>query len=146
MRALIQRVSSSQVVVDDKIIGKIGHGFLVLVGYTHTDTPLLNDKMVDKLLNLRVFPDDAGKMNLSVKEVNGSLLVVSQFTLYGNANGGRRPDFLKAAKPELAIPLYNDFVEKLKRHILVETGEFGAMMQVSLVNDGPVTLMIEFET
>lgn len=146
MRALIQRVSSSQVVVDDKIIGKIGHGFLVLVGYTHTDTPLLNDKMIDKLLNLRVFPDDAGKMNLSVKEVNGSLLVVSQFTLYGNANGGRRPDFLKAAKPELAIPLYNDFVEKLKRHILVETGEFGAMMQVSLVNDGPVTLMIEFET
>ena len=146
MRALIQRVSSSQVVVDDKIIGKIGHGFLVLVGYTHTDTPLLNDKMVDKLLNLRVFPDDAGKMNLSVKEVNGSLLVVSQFTLYGNANGGRRPDFLKAAKPELAIPLYNDFVEKLKRHISLETGEFGAMMQVSLVNDGPVTLMIEFET
>ena len=146
MRALIQRVSSSQVVVDSKVIGKIDKGFLVLVGYTHTDSPQLNDKMVDKILNLRVFADDAGKMNLSVKEVGGSLLVVSQFTLYGNTNGGRRPDFLKSAKPELAIPLYKDFIEKLKKNIVVETGEFGAMMQVSLVNDGPVTLMIEFET
>lgn len=146
MRALIQRVSSSQVTVDDKVIGKIGQGFTVLVGYTHTDTPLLNEKMVDKILNLRVFADDAGKMNLSIKEAGGSLLVVSQFTLYGNVSSGRRPDFLKSAKPELAIPLYNDFVEKLKKHIKVETGEFGAMMQVSLVNEGPVTLMIEFES
>lgn len=146
MRALIQRVSSSQVTVEGRVIGKIGLGFLVLVGYTHNDTPLLNDKMVDKILNLRVFADEAGKMNLSLKDISGSILVVSQFTLYSNVNGGRRPDFLQAAKPELAIPLYEDLIAKLRKHAPVETGEFGAMMEVALVNEGPVTLMIQFET
>lgn len=124
--------------------GTIGRGFMLLVGMTHTDTPDKVEWMTEKIAGLRLFADDEGKMNLGLADVGGEVLVVSQFTLYGNADKGRRPSFIDAAKPELAIPLYEGFVESLRtRGLKVATGEFGAMMDVELVNDGPVTLMIE---
>jgi D-aminoacyl-tRNA deacylase len=144
MRVVLQRVSRARVVVDDRVTGEIGRGLLLLVGLTDADGEETLRWMVEKLVGLRIFPDEEGKMNRSVDEAGGALLVVSQFTLYGDARKGRRPSFVDAARPEVAIPLYERFVELLRgTGLRVETGEFGAMMQVELVNDGPVTLILE---
>ena len=127
-----------------RISGRIERGFLLLVGMTHDDTPDKVEWMADKITGLRLFSDAEDKMNLALSDVGGAVLVVSQFTLYGNAEKGRRPSFIDAARPETAIPLYEAFVAALRsRGLRVETGEFGAMMDVELVNDGPVTLLIE---
>lgn len=144
MRVILQRVSSASVTIDGTLRGRIGRGFCVLVGFTHADTAAEVAWMAEKVAGLRLFSDADGKMNLGLAEVQGSLLVVSQFTLYGDAEKGRRPSFIAAARPEVAIPLYEQFVAQLRaRGLGVETGEFGADMQVELVNDGPVTLMLE---
>lgn len=146
MRLLVQRVSSAQVDVDSKTVGKINNGFLVLIGVTHTDTREIADYLVKKLCNLRVFKDKNSKMNLSIKDVDGELLIVSQFTLYADCQHGNRPSFVNSAKPDMANELYKYFVEKCKREVeKVETGIFGADMKVSLLNDGPVTIMLEKE-
>lgn len=130
--------------IGDRTAGRIGTGFLLLVGLTHTDTQDKIDWMAEKISGLRLFSDADDKMNLGLAEVGGAVLVVSQFTLYGNAEKGRRPSFIDAARPETAIPLYESFVEAFRaRGFTVETGEFGAMMDVELVNDGPVTLWLE---
>jgi len=130
--------------VGERITGRIGRGFLLFVGYTATDTAAQVDWMADKVSGLRLFSDSEDKMNLALGDVQGEVLVVSQFTLYGNAEKGRRPSFIDAARPEVAIPLYESFVAALRaKGLLVETGEFGAMMDVELVNDGPVTLWLE---
>jgi D-aminoacyl-tRNA deacylase len=149
MRVLLQRVSRAEVRIAasggaTRVIGRIGRGFLVLVGFTHADGEEQLDWMADKVVGLRVFGDADDKMNLALADVSGALLVVSQFTLYGDARKGRRPSFIDAARPETAIPLYERFVGLLRqRGARVETGEFGAMMDVELVNDGPVTLWLE---
>jgi D-tyrosyl-tRNA(Tyr) deacylase len=144
MRVVLQRVSHASVTIDGKIVGRIDRGFLVLVGFTHTDDDARITWMADKIVDLRLFPDDAGKMNRTLREVGGALLVVSQFTLYGDARKGRRPSFVDAAPPEHAIPCYDRFVAALEgRGVPVATGTFGAMMEVELVNDGPVTLVLE---
>ena len=144
MRAVVQRVSSSKVTVDDRITGEISKGLLVLLGVTHEDTSKDVDYMIDKILNLRIFEDENEKMNLSLKDVNGELLVVSQFTLYGDCRKGKRPSFSNAARPDLATTLYEEFIEKAKvQEVVVGTGEFGAHMMVDLTNDGPVTILLE---
>lgn len=144
MRLLLQRVSSASVTVAGRITGQIDRGYLLLVGFTHDDTPERLEWMADKVHGLRLFADAEGKMNLGIEDVGGAVLVVSQFTLYGDAQKGRRPSFIDAARPEVAIPLYERFVTMLReRGLRVETGEFGAMMDVALVNDGPVTLWLE---
>ena len=144
MRILLQRVSRAQVRVGSRVTGRIERGLLAFVGFTHTDGDEQLAWMADKLVGLRIFADADDKMNLSVTEVSGAVLVVSQFTLYGNAEKGRRPSFVDAARPEQAIPLYQRFIGALQeRGVHVETGEFGAMMDVELVNDGPVTLWLE---
>ena len=144
MRALVQRVSRAQVRVGDRVTGSIARGLLILVGFTHSDGEEHLAWMADKLVGLRIFGDAEQKMNLAVADVHGAVLVVSQFTLYGNADKGRRPSFIDAAPPEQAVPLYERFVALLReRGVPTETGEFGAMMDVELVNDGPVTLWIE---
>jgi D-tyrosyl-tRNA(Tyr) deacylase len=144
VRALVQRVGRAQVRVGDRVIGAIGRGLLILVGFTHSDGEEQVAWMADKVAGLRIFADAADKMNLSVADVGGGLLVVSQFTLYGDAVKGRRPSFVDAARPEAAIPLYERFIELLRdRGLPVQTGEFGASMEVELVNDGPVTLWLE---
>ncbi len=144
MRLLLQRVSSASVTINAQRVGAIDRGYLLLVGFTHTDTEATLEWMADKVIGLRLFPDAEGKMNLALEDVGGAMLVVSQFTLYGDAQKGRRPSFIDAAKPELAIPLYERFVAMLReRQVPVATGEFGAQMDVELVNDGPVTLMLE---
>lgn len=130
--------------VGERVAGRIGHGLLVLVGFTHTDGDEQIAWMTDKILGLRIFSDAEQKMNLGIGDVGGALLVVSQFTLYGNAEKGRRPSFIDAARPEHAVPLYEQFVAQLReRGATTETGEFGATMDVELVNDGPVTLWLE---
>lgn len=144
MRVVLQRVKDAHVTVAHEVIGKIDHGLVLLVGITHDDTIEDLKYMVNKVINLRIFEDDQGKMNLSLKDVNGSILSVSQFTLYGDTRKGRRPSFVKAAPPEVAKELYETFNELIRTEgVHVETGEFGAMMQVELTNDGPVTLMID---
>ena len=144
MRALIQRVQEANVKVDAETVGEIGPGILVFLGVKKGDDEAAVDFLVDKIINLRIFPNEEGKFDKSVKDINGSLLVVSQFTLYGNCQKGRRPDFLEAASPDLANSMYEKFVEKLKtENLTVQTGVFQAKMDVSLVNDGPVTLMLE---
>ncbi|HEY6826763.1 MAG TPA: D-aminoacyl-tRNA deacylase [Gemmatimonadaceae bacterium] len=144
MRALIQRAKRGEVRVAGTVIGKIGPGAVVLVGFTHTDGEEQSVWMADKIVGLRIFADDDDKMNRSILETGGELLVVSQFTLYGDAVKGRRPSFIDAARPDQAVPLYERFVELLReRGVTVATGEFGAMMEVELVNDGPVTLWLE---
>jgi D-aminoacyl-tRNA deacylase len=144
MRVLLQRVSRAEVRVGDRVTGAIGRGFLLLVGFTHADSDVQLAWMADKIVGLRLFADAEDKMNLALTDVGGSLLVVSQFTLYGDAARGRRPSFIDAARPETAIPLYERFVAMLReRGVQTETGEFGAMMDVELVNDGPVTLWLE---
>lgn len=144
MRVVVQRVSRARVTVGDRVTGQIGRGLLLLVGFTHDDGDDELRWMAEKVLGLRIFPDDKGKMNQAIGEIAGALLVVPQFTLYGDADKGRRPSFVAAARPDSAIPLYERFVVELRGHgAHVETGEFGAMMQVELVNDGPVTLWLE---
>ncbi len=144
MRVLLQRVSRAAVRVDGRTVGEIGKGFCLLVGFTHTDTIEQCLWMAEKVAGLRLFPDAEDKMNLGLEEVGGAVLVVSQFTLYGSAVKGRRPSFVDAARPEVAIPLYERFVALLReRGLSVATGEFGAMMEVELVNDGPVTIPLE---
>ena len=143
MKIVLQRVSHASVTVDEKVIGAIGQGFLVLLGVSDTDTEEIADKMVDKLCKLRIFQDDQGKTNLSLADVGGELLVVSQFTLYADTKS-RRPGFTGAAKPDVAIPLYERFMDQCRqRGFQVEHGEFGADMQVASVNDGPVTILFE---
>jgi D-tyrosyl-tRNA(Tyr) deacylase len=144
MRVVLQRVSRASVSIEGRPVGAIGWGFCLLVGFTHRDTPTQVDWMAEKVAGLRLFPDAAGKMNLGLDEVGGALLVVSQFTLYGDAEKGRRPSFIEAARPEIAVPLYQRFIDRLRATGLkVETGEFGAMMEVEIHNDGPVTLILE---
>lgn len=144
MKFLIQRVKKASVEVEDKTVGKIETGFLVLIGITHNDTKETADYLIKKLLNLRVFADENNKMNLNINQVNGSLLLISQFTLYANTNNGNRPDFVNAAKPDYANKLYEYIIEKCKlSNKNVQTGIFGADMKVNLINDGPVTIMLE---
>ena len=144
MRVLLQRVSSASVTIDGNQVGAVGRGFCLLVGFTHTDTPAEVVWMADKVLGLRLFPDPEGKMNLGLAEVGGGLLVISQFTLYGDTAKGRRPSFIDASRPEHAIPLYQQFCAELRsRGAAVATGQFGADMLVDIRNDGPVTLMLE---
>ena len=144
MRVVLQRVARASVTIDGQVSGAIDRGFCLLVGFTHGDTAAQVDWMADKVAGLRLFSDADGKMNLGLGEVGGALLVVSQFTLYGDAAKGRRPSFIDAARPETAVPLYEGFVAALReRGLEVATGEFGADMQVELVNDGPVTLILE---
>jgi D-tyrosyl-tRNA(Tyr) deacylase len=144
MRVVLQRVSKASVTIDGRVAGAIERGFCLLVGFTHADTPAVCDWMAEKIAGLRLFPDPNGKMNVGLVEAGGAVLVISQFTLYGDAAKGRRPSFIDAARPEVAIPLYEHFLGALRgRRLAVETGEFGAMMDVALVNDGPVTLILE---
>lgn len=144
MRVLLQRVSRAEVRVDGAVRGRIGTGFCLLVGFTGTDGAEQVAWMADKVAGLRLFTDADGKMNLGLAEVGGAVLVVSQFTLYGDATKGRRPSFVDAARPEVAIPLYEAFIARLRElGLTVATGEFGAHMAVDLVNDGPVTLWLE---
>ena len=144
MRVLLQRVSRAEVRVGPRITGRIDRGYLLFVGLTNADDEDALVWMADKIVGLRLFADADDKMNLALADVDGSLLVVSQFTLYGDAAKGRRPSFVDAARPEVAVPLYERFVALLReRTVRVETGEFGAMMDVELVNDGPVTLWLE---
>ena len=145
MRAVVQRVLSASVAIGGTVKGEIGKGYLVLLGIEENDTEKDLDYIAEKLLGLRVFEDEAGKMNRSVLDAGGSILLVSQFTLYGDARKGRRPSFIRAAKPEKAIPLYEAMIARLRAALPVETGEFGADMQVSLVNDGPVTILLDSE-
>lgn len=144
MRAVIQRVTQARVVIGDEVAGAIEHGLLVLLGVAPTDTLAQATWLADKIVGLRLFNDAEEKMNRSVQEVGGAVLVVSQFTLYGDCRKGRRPSFIGAASPELAVPLYEAFVNAVRAHGLpVATGRFGAMMRVELVNDGPVTLIVD---
>ena len=144
MRVLLQRVSRAEVRVGGQSAGAIGRGYCLLVGFTHADTEAQAIWMADKVAGLRLFGDADGKMNLALDDVGGTVLVVSQFTLYGDAEKGRRPSFIDAARPEVATPLYEKFVALLReRGLSVATGAFGAMMEVELVNDGPVTLLLE---
>lgn len=144
MKLVVQRVNKANVKVEKKIVGKIDKGFLVLIGITHNDTKKEAEYLAKKLVNLRVFEDENNKMNRSIKEINGKLLIVSQFTLYANCKDGNRPSFTDAAKPEIANNLYEYFCEKCKEYdVEVQKGIFGADMEVSLINDGPVTIIIE---
>lgn len=145
MRAVIQRVSRAVVRVDGETVGEIGRGLLVLLGIGKTDTPVTRDWMIEKLLKLRIFPDEAGKMNRSVTDVGGGILVVSQFTLYGELEKGTRPSFSDAMPPEAARQFYHDFLNRLRAvtRLPVAEGQFAARMEVELVNDGPVTLILE---
>jgi D-tyrosyl-tRNA(Tyr) deacylase len=145
VRVVLQRVSRAEVRVGGRVVGSIDRGHLLLVGFKSGDGPSQVEWMADKVLGLRVFGDAEGKMNLSLEDVGGDLLVVSQFTLYGDTSKGRRPSFVDAAPPEAAERLYEDFAAALRARSgrTVETGEFGAMMEVELVNDGPVTLLLE---
>jgi len=145
MKAVLQRVNQGSVMVDGKIVSKIDQGLMILLGVGSEDSITVVEQMVDKIANLRIFGDEEGKMNLSVLNVGGSAIVVSQFTLYGDTRKGRRPSFINAAKPELAEPLVEVFAQMLnKRGVPTQTGVFGAHMDVSLVNDGPVTIIMEY--
>ena len=144
MRVVVQRVTEGTVRIGDRVAGAIGRGFVLLVGFTHGDTAAEVEWMADKVVGLRLFTDAEGRMNLDLSAVGGALLIVSQFTLYGDAVKGRRPSFIDAARPEVAIPLYEAFKAACAaRGVAVACGEFGADMQVALVNDGPVTLLLE---
>ncbi len=144
MRIVLQRVSRASVTIDGSVTGAIEGGFCILVGFTHTDTPAEVDWMAEKVVGLRLFTDAEGKMNLGLAESGGALLVISQFTLYGDARKGRRPSFIDAARPEVAIPLYERFLTQLRSQgVRVESGEFGADMLVEIHNDGPVTLVLD---
>ena len=143
MKVLVQRCDKASVSVNNEIVGKIDKGMLILVGFTQTDTSENIDYMIEKILHLRIYDDESGIMNKSILDVCGSILSVSQFTLYADTKKGRRPSYVNALNGEKATILYDEFNEKLKKHIHVETGIFGAEMKVELINDGPVTIMLE---
>ncbi len=143
MKAVIQRVSQAACMVDQEMTGEIGRGYMILVGFCNDDNEKTVQKMVEKIVRLRIFEDENGKMNRSILEVNGAVLSISQFTLYANAKKGNRPSFIEAAKPDISRPLYEMFNEKLAYYVPVQTGIFGADMKISLVNDGPVTLCLD---
>ena len=145
MRVVVQRTTRAEVRIDGQVHGRIEHGLVLLVGFKADDTEATLEWMAEKIVGLRIFRDDEDKMNRSLQDIGGGLLVVSQFTLYGDARKGRRPSFIDAAHPDIAIPLYERFIALLRAQVAgpVETGEFGAMMDVELVNDGPVTLLLE---
>jgi len=143
MKLIVQRVKNANVKVEEKIVGKIEKGYMVLVGINENDTEKEADYLSKKLINLRIFEDENKKMNLSIQDVKGELLLISQFTLYGDCSNGNRPSFTTAARPEKAEPLYDYFCKKCSEKLKVEKGIFGANMQVSLVNDGPVTIVLE---
>jgi D-tyrosyl-tRNA(Tyr) deacylase len=147
MRTIIQRVSHAKVEVEGRITGQIGQGLLILLGITHTDTEKDIEWLVKKIPNLRIFNDPEGKRNLSVTDIGGDLLVVSQFTLYADAKKGNRPSYIRSAPPDFSIPMYEQFLGVLRKEFSgkVETGEFGADMKVSLLNDGPVTILLDTE-
>ena len=145
MRVIVQRVQSSRVEIDGEVSGEIGQGLMVLLGIAEGDGQEQCDFLADKLVHLRIFTDEQEKMNLSLQDINGEMLIVSQFTLYGDCKKGRRPSFVAAARPETAVPLYEYFIDAVKRQGVknVATGQFGADMQVYIQNDGPVTLMLD---
>ena len=144
MRFVVQRVTHASVTVDSQVIGKIGNGFMVLVGVADTDTREIADKMVKKLLGLRIFEDENGKTNLDIHTVEGELLLISQFTLYANCRHGNRPSFIEAGKPDMANEMYEYIIAKCKEQVpVVEKGEFGADMKVELLNDGPFTILLD---
>jgi len=144
MKLLLQRISQASVKIDQQTKGKIEKGLLTFVGFSHSDTQEIVDKLTAKLLNLRIFSDKEDKMNLSIRDIKGEILIVSQFTLYADCHKGNRPSFIDAAKPDQAKELYDYFVQKCKESAFkVETGEFGAYMQISLINDGPVTIVLK---
>lgn len=144
MKFVIQRVTQASVSVNHKIIGQIGHGFMVLVGISNTDTKEVADKMINKLLRLRIFEDEDGKTNLDIKTVQGELLIVSQFTLYADCRKGNRPSFIQAGNPEAANSLYEYVIEQCRKELpVVEHGEFGAHMEVSILNHGPFTIVLD---
>jgi D-tyrosyl-tRNA(Tyr) deacylase len=144
MKIVLQRVSSASVKLDSNVVGRIDHGMLLLIGFSSNDTEESILPTIEKIVKLRIFSDEEGKMNKSVLDVNGSALLVSQFTLYADTKKGNRPSFIEAARPEQAIPLYEFFIGEMKKRILkVETGIFGADMKVELVNDGPVTIVFD---
>jgi D-tyrosyl-tRNA(Tyr) deacylase len=144
MRAVVQRVTQARVRIDGETVGEVGAGLLVLLGVTHADTAEQAKWLADKIAGLRIFADEQGKMNRDVTEAGGGILVVSQFTLYGDCRKGRRPSFIDAAGPDVAVPMYEAFVNAIRaRGIFTATGRFGAMMQVELINDGPVALILD---
>lgn len=144
MKLVIQRVTHASVTVDNNIIGKIGKGYMVLIGVSDTDTEEIADKMLDKMIKLRIFEDENGKTNLSLADVGGELLLISQFTLYANCKKGNRPSFIEAGSPDHANALYEYIIEKCKERVdMVEQGEFGAEMKVELLNDGPFTVILD---
>ena len=144
MKVVVQRAKRAKVTVNGEVVGSIDHGLVLLVGVTHSDTIEDAAFIADKIAHLRIFEDESGKMNISVLDVGGEILSVSQFTLYGDCRKGRRPNFMEAAKPDHALPIYEAMNEALRQKgIRVETGKFGAMMEVELINDGPVTLIVE---
>ena len=144
MRFVIQRVTEASVTIDGEISGKIGKGYLVLIGVADTDTKEIADKMIRKMLGLRIFEDEQGKTNLSLADVDGGLLLVSQFTLYANCKRGNRPSFIEAGKPDMANEMYEYIIEKCRESVdEVQTGEFGADMKVQLLNDGPFTILLD---
>lgn len=143
MKVVVQRSKKSKVTINNKVNGSIDKGFVLLVGFTHGDTTDIVDKMINKILNLRIFEDENDKMNLSIKDINGSILSISQFTLYADAKKGNRPSFINAMKPDEANKLYDYFNQELSKHIEVNTGIFGADMKVEIYNDGPVTIILD---
>ena len=143
MRAVVQRVSEASVTIDGAVKGSIGKGYMVLLGVEDIDEQEDLDYICDKLIGLRIFEDPDGKLNLDIRDIGGEILLISQFTLYGDARKGRRPGFIKAARPEKAIPMYEEAIRRLAEVLHVETGEFGADMKVALVNDGPVTILLD---
>ena len=145
MRVVLQRVSKASVTIEDKIVSEIGHGLLILVGIEDEDTLEDIDWLATKIMQLRIFDDENGVMNLSVKDVDGEILIVSQFTLHANTKKGNRPSYIRASKPDFAIPMYEKFIQKIEELLdkKAGTGRFGAMMDVALVNDGPVTIIID---
>lgn len=146
MRFVIQRVTNSSVKVDGEVIGQIGKGFMVLIGVADTDTKEIADKMIKKMIGLRIFEDENGKTNLSLEAVEGELLLISQFTLYANCKKGNRPSFIEAGKPDMAKEMYEYIIDRCKEQVpVVERGKFGADMKVSLVNDGPFTIVLDSE-
>lgn len=146
MRFVIQRVTNSSVKVDGEVIGQIGKGFMVLIGVADTDTKEIADKMIQKMIGLRIFEDENGKTNLSLEAVEGELLLISQFTLYANCKKGNRPSFIEAGKPDMAEEMYEYIIDRCKEQVpVVERGKFGADMKVSLVNDGPFTIVLDSE-
>ena len=144
MKLVIQRVTEANVKINEEEVSRIGKGYLVLIGINQADTKEIADYLIKKLLNLRIFEDENEKLNLSIKDINGELLLVSQFTLYGDCSRGNRPSFTEAARPEYAEELYNYFVEKCKKEIkVVKEGKFGSYMKINLINDGPATIIME---